>query len=170
MFLAPQPQLNGIKTSISGGVRGVRQTLAVMRSIVGQWRSDPSMRQAATSAIFLTPEKNELSEVETLFRLVRDGIRYTRDIHDVETIQTPDKTLLGKVGDCDDQTVLLATLLEAVGYPTRFVVAGYSDSKELQHVYLQVFANDEWIDADPTEHHPLGWSGPNPSSIFYEVI
>lgn len=170
MFLAPQPLLTATCTPISAGMRGVRQTLAAMRSLVNEGRKTIRIRQAATSAAFLTPEKDELAEVQAVFILVRDGVRYLRDIHDVETLSSPEMTLAQRVGDCDDKTTLLAALLESIGYPTRFVVAGYSQPGEVEHVYLQVFARGEWIDADATENQSLGWAPPAPVTLLIEDV
>lgn len=169
MILAPTPQISGQIMQIDNGLAGVRQTLATMRQLVKQGRVDPAIRQAATQAAFLMPEKDELSEVDAIFSLVRDGIRYVKDVYDVETLSTPIKTLEGRIGDCDDQTTLLAALLESIGYPTRFVVAGYHGN-DYEHVYLQVYAADQWINLDPTEHYGMGWEAPNPTIISYEVI
>lgn len=170
MMLAPQPRLCATRRPLSNGMRGVRQTVQVMREAVRQGRVDPAIRQAASTLIFLTPERSELDELNALFSFVRDRVRYVRDVHEVETISTAAKTLAGMIGDCDDQTILLAALCESVGYPTRFIVSGYGDPGTLEHVYLQVFATDEWIDCDPTEPHPLGWSASDPVTIFTEVV
>ncbi|MBK9497435.1 MAG: transglutaminase domain-containing protein [Xanthomonadales bacterium] len=142
-----------------------------MREIVRAYRVNLDIRQAATNTIFLTPERDELSEVHALFSLVRDSVRYVRDVHDVETISSPDVTLAGRVGDCDDQTVLLASLLESVGYQTRFVVAGYSEPGALEHVYLQVLAAGDWINCDATEQgQPLGWAPPGAVCLYIERV
>lgn len=128
------------------------------------------IRQAATSIVFLTPEKNEHAEVDALYSWVRDHVRYVRDIHEVETLSTPERTLQGRIGDCDDQATLLASLLEAVGYPTRFVVAGYYEHGSVEHVYLQAFAGGDWIDLDPTEKQCMGWAPPGPVSLYIEEV
>ena len=101
---------------------------------------------------------------------MRDTVRYVRDVHEVETLQSPDKTIALRVGDCDDQAVLLASLLESVGYPTRFVAAGYAAPGELDHVYLQVCLDGEWLDADPTERMFLGWAPPDPVTLLVEHV
>ena len=170
MMLAPTPRLSGQIVALADGVRGIEQTLGTMRGLVNQFRTNLDIRQTATATIFLTPEKNQLAEANALFDLVRDGIRYTRDINGVETISTPLMTLQGRLGDCDDQVVLLATLLESVGYPTRFVVAGYNYSGELEHVYLQALLDGCWVDMDPTEHHPMGWAAPRPVAYAIEQV
>jgi hypothetical protein len=170
MMLAPVVALSGTIRALAPGEAGVYQTLGVMRAMVNAHRTDLAMRNAATSAIFLTPERNELHEVEALFALVRDNVRYVRDVYGVETLTAPGKTLALRLGDCDDQSVLLATLLESVGYPTRFVVAAYQDAGQLEHVYLQTFAGGQWIDMDPTERRPMGWAPPDPLTLLIERV
>ena len=170
MMLAPMPQLSGKVIYLPEGLNGVRRTLVYMRELVKQGRVDPLIRQAATQAIFLTPEKDEYSEANAIFDMVRDSIRYVKDVNQVETLSTPQITLAGRLGDCDDQTVLLAALLESVGYPTRFVVAGYSDPNAYDHVYLQACVNNQWIDMDATEKQVMGWSPPNPVALAYETV
>jgi transglutaminase-like putative cysteine protease len=170
MMLAPTPRLSGQLVALSDGIRGVEQTLGTMRQLVNQYKTNLDIRQTATATIFLTPEKNQLAEAHALFDLVQHGIRYTRDINGVETISTPLMTLQGRIGDCDDQVVLLATLLEAVGYPTRFVVAGYNVPGQLEHVYLQALLDGQWVDMDPTEQYPMGWAAPRAVAYGVEQV
>lgn len=170
MFQAPQPILRATLRSYATGLRGVAQTIAVMRELVRQGRVDPVIRQAATSIIFLTTEKLDQLEASKLLEFVQSTIRYTKDVNDVETISTAEKTLAGKVGDCDDQSVLLAALFESVGYPTRFIVTAYEQADVLEHVYLQAFVDGQWLDADPTERGPLGWSPPGALTTYVERV
>lgn len=170
MMLAPTPHLSGFVVPLADGKTGVYQTLGTMRQLVKKYRVDPTIRQAATSIIFLTPEKDEYSEAEALFCMVRDCIRYVRDICDVETLSTPMITLAGKLGDCDDQTVLLASLLESVGYPTRFVIAGYVTGNDYEHVYLQALVCNQWIAMDATEQNAMGWEPPDPTVYAVEAV
>lgn len=169
-MLAPNVPLTTQQLTYSNGLRGVAQTIAIMRQLVRLGRVDPAIRKAAISITFLCPQKSEYREVNALFEYVQKAIRYTQDILDVETLSTPFKTLLQQVGDCDDQSTLLAALCETIGYPTRFVVAGYQDASSVEHVYVQVFVNDEWIDCDPTEFHPMGWAPPEPTALYVERV
>lgn len=170
MLLAPTPPLYGQVYHLPGGLAGIEKTIRVMRNLVNSYRVNLPLREQAKSIIWLTPERDSLAEVSALYEFVRDRVRYVRDVHDVETISSPDKVLAGKMGDCDDQAVLLATMLESVGYPTRFIVAGYSIPGEFEHVYLQVLVGHEWLDLDPTEHFPMGVAPPNPVSLMAENI
>lgn len=142
-------------------------TIRVMRSLVENAKHSAPIIDAAVSIIYLTPQKDQLAEACAIFDYVRDSIRYVRDVFGTETLADPRTTLLRKVGDCDDQSTLLAALLEAVGYRTRFVVAGYS-STNYEHVYVQVFVRGQWFNCDPTEDKPFGWAPPMHRSIWFE--
>jgi transglutaminase-like putative cysteine protease len=168
MMNAPTPMLNARTIPTPSGAAGVYHTLRVMREAVATSKVDPALIQTATGIIFLTPEKNELSEVTAIFEWVRDHVRYVRDPHGVESVTDPRMTVRRMVGDCDDQTALLCALFEAVGYPTRFVMGAYSVPGNFEHVYCQVFAGDSWINCDPTERQPLGYAPPDPVSLYFE--
>lgn len=170
MMLAPTPVLSGQIVHLANGVAGVQQTLRVMRQLVNRCKTNVKIRQAATNTIFLTPEKDEYSEAEAIFNFVRDRIRYVKDVNDIETLSTPMMTLEGRLGDCDDQTVLLASMLESVGYPTRFIVEGYTTPGEYEHVYMQALVFGQFISMDPTEQKYMGWSPPDPVSQLVEMI
>ena len=169
MMLAPYLTLSGQVVTIPDGVAGTETTIATMRQMVNRSKTDPQIRQAATTVAFLQPEKDYRAEAEAVFNEVRDGIRYIRDVHGVETLQEPHITMGLKLGDCDDQAVLLASMLESIGVPTRFVVAGYS-GPYYEHVYLQAWLGDEWVDMDATEPHPMGWAPPDPTVMAFEEI
>lgn len=170
MMLPPLPVLSGQIVQIPDGLAGTEATIAAMREMVNRCKTNPIIRQAATTVAFLQPEKNYQAEAEAIFNEVRDGVRYMRDVHMVETLQEPTITLASRLGDCDDQSTLLASMLESIGVPTRFVVAGY-DGPHYSHVYLQAWFDDAgWVDMDATEPHPMGWAPPDPTVIAFEAI
>lgn len=167
MHLAPHVSLTGTLARGPDGAGSVFHTLRLMRELVQAGRVDPAIIQAATSIIWLTPEKDDAHQARALFEWVRDSVRYVRDVHEVETLALPRITLARRAGDCDDQTVLLASMLEAVGIPTRFVMGAYN-SEQFEHVYLQCFVAGEWIDCDATEREPFGYAPPDPVRLFIE--
>ncbi len=140
-----------------------------MRALVNQWRTNSEIINTANATIFLTPAKDTHAEVTAIFEFVRDNIRYTRDVLNVETICTPLMTITRRVGDCDDKSTLLATLAEAVGYPTRFVIGSFDGTCNYSHVWVQILTDDGWIDADACEENePLGWAPENISCLYTE--
>jgi transglutaminase-like putative cysteine protease len=170
MFLAPDVPMGGELMPLADGVPGTMQTLALMRQLVTAYRTSDTVRRAASSIMFLTPDRGQAPRARALYEWTRAHVRYVPDILDVETLQTPDQTLRSLVGDCDDSATLLATMFEAVGYPTRFVLAAYQQTDQFEHVYLQVLIDGVWVDADPTEPHYLGWAAPDPVRLFVEKV
>lgn len=115
---------------ISEGTEGVRETMALMRSIARTYRADPFIIETARSLVSGVTPKDWLGEVREIFNFVRDHIRYVMDPNEIETLSTPDYLIANAQagGDCDDKSVLLATLLEAVGHPARYKAVGFEGS------------------------------------------
>lgn len=105
------------------------------------------------------PERDQRGEIDAIFRWVRDRIRYLPDPPFVELVQTPVKSLQYRMGDCDDQTTLLAALLGSIGIRTRFKALGFMPGS-LTHVIVEAYANGEWIALDPILKVESGWHPP----------
>lgn len=86
---------------------------------------------------------------------VRDNIRYVRDIRGVETLHDPVTLLKIGAGDCDDKSLLLASLLLSIGHKVRFVAVAF-EPDQFSHVWLQVNCYGRWIDLEPTEPIQFG--------------
>ncbi len=123
--------------------------------MVKQFKTDPQIRELAIDIVGQIPGKDWAGEANALFQFVRDDIRYLRDVNGVETLSTPIKTLEYQQGDCDDQVVLLASLLESIGHPTAFVAIGPAPNT-FSHVYLQTKIQNQWVGMEPTEQWPMG--------------
>lgn len=120
---------------------------------------DPSIRALAYKLIADLPPKAFRAEADMLFRYVRDNVRYVRDINGVETLADAAQVLRQGQGDCDDKSVLLASLLESAGHPTRFKAVGFN-AGQLSHVYVETLIGNTWVPMDATERAPMGWSPP----------
>lgn len=132
------------------GEPGTATTLRMMRSYVQQFKKSPEVRDTALALIAPLPQKDWVGEVRIVFEWVRDHIRYVRDVHGVETLQTPVATMDLGAGDCDDKSTLLAALLESIGHPTRFVAAGYRELHRYSHVYVETLLGTRWVPLDAT--------------------
>jgi transglutaminase-like putative cysteine protease len=134
-----------------------------------QGRRDLTIRQLAAGLIQGVTAKDFTSEVDTIFQWVRDNIRYTLDINNVETLQTPINTLNFGYGDCDDMSMLLAAMLESVGHPCQFVAVALEEADQFDHVFVRTMIGDNWVSLDPTEPNAMGWEPPGIVSwlIYY---
>jgi hypothetical protein len=131
-----------------------------MRQLVTAGKKSPVVRQLAVSLTKGLTQKDWESEVLELYKFVRDRIRYVKDINGVETLHTPEKVLENAAGDCDDKSILLASLLESLGYKTRIVAVGFRKNS-FSHVYPEVLFNNEWVSLETTEPVEMGWKPKN---------
>lgn len=150
---------------ISDGIDGTKQTLKLMRAIVRDAKKSPAVRNAALALLHDVLQKDYLTEIKRVHVFVQNNIRYVRDINDVETLQTPDKTLELGQGDCDDKSMLAAAMLESIGHPTRFIAVGRGKG-EFEHVYVETLYGSMWIPLECTEPVPLGWKAPGMSEFL----
>lgn len=141
---------------IPSGPAGVYQTLRIMRDLTRHGKRDIAIRQKALELTGSLNQKDWLGEVKNLHRFVRDRIRYIKDIRGVETVAFPDITLECAQGDCDDKSVLLASLLESIGHPTRFVAVGFKPGN-YSHVYVETKIGNSWVGLETTEPVEVGW-------------
>lgn len=174
--------------NIPGGLPGVRETLRQMVKIARKFlRPQPCeyeaiqslllVRMTAQQAVQHCREKDYLSEVTALHRLVRDDIRYVMDHLTAETLQYPDKTLLLKSGDCDDKSLLLCTLAHCIGYPSRLCAIAVDGDDCFTHVSAQIlitgygWANAETIPIDDEGSKvDLGWFPPDATQVLMAHI
>lgn len=153
--------------NIPDGLPGIRATLKVMSKLVKTYKSQQPIRELA---LFLRRDvrpKDYVGELKKIHAFVRDEISYVKDIHGIETIHTPIQTLRLKAGDCDDKSTLVASLLESIGHPTRFVAVGFRKNV-LSHVMVQTKIADHWINVECTENVPIGWRPPNIKAMMVE--
>lgn len=162
-----RPEATSQLLEIPDGAAGTDATLDLMARIVRAYRVNPDIRDTARAIISVAPPKAYAQEARLLYSYVRDEIRYTRDVNGVETIQTPDNTIAFSAGDCDDMAVLLASLLESVGHPTRFFAAGF-DGDPISHVWTETLIGSRWFAMDPTESD-LDF-GQRPAGITDKII
>jgi len=149
-------RLNYQLFDIPSGSDGVRTTLKLMSRLVKAYKRHPRIRERAASLIQNVAQKDWSGEVRAIHAFVRDSIRYTRDINGVETVHSPDVVLQTEHGDCDDKSTLLASLLESVGHPTRFVAIGMQPG-HFSHVYVETRVGPKWIALETTENKAPGW-------------
>lgn len=152
---------------IPEGVEGVRQTLKTMSRIVNQFKTDRQVRETALSIVRDLPEKKWLTEVSKILLWVQTQIRYVKDVNGVETLHTPPEIFRLRQGDCDDKSILLASMLESIGHPTRFIAVGF-EPKKFSHVLVETRIGGKWIKLDPITKWPVGQGPQGVKSIMIQ--
>jgi transglutaminase-like putative cysteine protease len=139
---------------IPSGDAGIRATLREMRSIVRTWKTDPDIRTAALEIIEPCAQRDWVCEIEAVQQWVKHNVKFVADVSEVETLQTPELTLYNKVGDCDDQSILVGALLNAIGHPVRFIAVDMGNGFE--HVFTETAIGSRWVAVETTEDWELG--------------
>lgn len=157
MYLQPERTKTTITLKgIPDGRQGTLAALKMMKKLARGGVHTPAVFELSRDIVKNLPPKAWLKEADALFQWVRDNIRYIKDPRNIETLHTPQKILEFGQGDCDDQSILLAALLEAAGHPARFVAVGFAPNT-YSHVYVETKIGDKWIALDPTmEKWPIG--------------
>jgi len=101
-----------------------------MVAIARKYKSDAGTltvaRQIITGCGIKDVRAQKIQTITCIQNWVRDNIIYVPDPRDTELLQTPPQTLSIGTGDCDDKSILVATLLETLGFTTRYVAVGGS--------------------------------------------
>ena len=150
---------------IPDGKEGIKDTLRLMHDLVVHGKKNITVREKALELTRYLKQKAYLDEVKVLFDFVQNRIRYIRDIHTVETVHLPEKVLEYGQGDCDDKAILLSSMLESIGHPTRFVAVGFRE-RPYSHVFTETKVGNKWLALDPTDDKPMGWKPPNITSTL----
>lgn len=129
---------------------------------------DPAVRRTVQNIVAGTPEKQWTAEIQKIFGWVKNHVRYLRDPEGTEYVQTPTRHIANierdgvSFGDCDDMSLLLATLLRSAGYKTKFVIISSPGNNRgtFNHIFTEVSdpSIQTWIALDATmKDKPYGW-------------
>lgn len=125
----------------ASGEAGVKQTLSTMARLSRNAMLDPLIRDQAARVVAQCPRGNIHCYGSALMSWVNRRMRFVPDPEGVEALHDPRMVAraieAGKLvyGDCDDQSMYLASLLKAVGRKPIFRAVGYN-GKPWQHVYV----------------------------------
>jgi len=163
-FLPKEP-IKTYKVKLSDNSRATYESIEVIKSLIEQGKKDIVIRRLAEKITQYIPPKDYKKEVEAIYNFVVRRLRYTKDIHRVETLHRARDLLREhlKAADCDDFVILTGALLQAIGHPIRLVIIGnnYSDKSDYSHIYLQTQVGNKWVSLDGSvPGAKAGWEAP----------
>jgi transglutaminase-like putative cysteine protease len=153
---------------ISDGPSGALQTMVFMRQLVLDAVRDPS-QNVRDLALKIIGSAGYVGQVRAIQLWVQQNIRYVRDPTTIELVQTPQKTLQWTAGDCDDQSVLVASLLDSIGHPAQFMAMGFKGGP-LEHVLTRTKIGAQWVAVETIKPVSLGFLPPNITSTYIRDI
>lgn len=142
------------------GEAGTDATVEAMRAIIDDAQRSRLVREFAD---------DYGQEPGNLWRFLRHYVAFEADPPGAEVLRLPD-TMLREIvvremtaGDCDDRTMLGASLAKAAGYEVAIVVmTPLPDDPAFRHVLFAVRGDDgRWVGMDAQEGYPPGtWPAP----------
>lgn len=153
---------------LPAGIAGTRRTLQIMKNCILQGKQNGLINHQGLIIAGSVPSRNYPAVAAAMQQWVKSHIKYVPDIRGIETVRTADYTLKYGAGDCDDQSVLLASLLETVGQPTRLRAVAFQPGR-FSHVYVQVRPGDTgaWQGVETIINKPYGW---NPPGVVQDLV
>ena len=180
----PQNIKDQIKNELSGTVLGkpmqkriesvnsIDDRVRKIKELAEKGKQDTTIRKIAAEIVQGLPEKDYKSEIVAIAGYVKGNVRYTKDVAGLDTYQHPVRTLELGIGDCDDFSSLLCSLLGTVGHRTALKVVQTKNHDDYNHIYPLVEIGNKWIPLDLTVDKPIGWEVPKNQVIkekVYEV-
>ena len=150
------------------GHQGTKLSIAEMRKLVEAGTQEiKNIHLARNITRYCAPRDYEC-HVRAIYEWVKKTIAFRRDPVNVELVQDVQAILSQPFpsGDCDCHSVVVATLIECVGLPTRFVTTKDEDDS-YTHVYTEVLIPEKgWTSADSSRKmFQLGGYIPHPYGI-----
>lgn len=121
-----------------------------MRRVAHSRKGHPLVRQLALTILKThnVASQNYVQEALAIGRYVKEKVRYVRDIAGMEQLHDP-VTMIDQIqrgvaqGDCDDMSLLIATLLLSIGHQPFFRIVRYKNGVgPYNHIYVVVYEKD----------------------------
>ena len=134
----------------------IERSIAQMRRLALRDAEKPEMKEIVSSILsrrcptgsgkleLCVPEKDWHAELKALWNAVMDPnspyyVRYQRDHRTIDQFAAPLKTMTKlHAGDCDDMSVVFASMATAAGYSARFRIVQAKGAPTWSHVYTMV--------------------------------
>jgi predicted transglutaminase-like cysteine proteinase len=130
----PLPNLGKI-TSFRGET--ARDRVMTMFIYVAKSLRDPLARTIVADAIRGCPSRDDWCEIQAIYWIVRNHLRYTSDVRDIDTYQTLRRMWTQGIADCDDFTIAYITTLMSAGFRAGAKIIA-QDGQVFNHVYAVV--------------------------------
>jgi len=161
----PKEDVKTYSVKLSPDNRATYESVEVIKQLINEGKKDYIIRRLAEEITRYIEPKDYKREVNAIYNFVIRRLRYTKDIHRVETVHRARDLLRWhrKAADCDDFVILTGALLQASGHPIRIVIIGnnHKDKEDYSHIYLQTEVKDKWVALDGSvPGAKMGWEAP----------
>lgn len=123
----------------------IEERLATIQELVYKSIQDPEMRKLALQITSSCEARDGQCEAESVYNWVKSNIRYTGDVgaikwpsgevEGIDLYQSARRTTEMLGGDCDDHSILIATLLALNGLTPRLRVMKEARGEDFSHIF-----------------------------------
>jgi hypothetical protein len=114
--------------------QSVAERLRLVARIIRSGSTEVCIRKWVGKILGGRPARGTKQELEAIFKWVQSNITPTPDPRGFDAFFNPCVTLEAKVGDCDDQTIVIGSILMHIGYPFKLRAVSY-DGRVFSHIY-----------------------------------
>lgn len=163
--------LYGLTLTINAGTgdAATARTVAAMRAVIKHGALDQRVHALATTLVASVANRDRMAQLHALYDWCVKALRFKRDVTGREVLRTPAQMLYeieqneregrdaATAVDCDDVTILVCSVLGAMGFKSAIVVIAQEPGGPFSHVHpAAVWAPRHLIPLDPQERIPLG--------------
>lgn len=146
--LEPEHNLGNLpkisEMNVGDGLKGNLDTIKFMKKVARIRVSDPLIRKLALNILlnYRVPSNYYVDEALAIGDYVKQKVRYVRDPDGIEFLQDPVDMVKNirdgtAQGDCDDMSLLTATLLLSIGHQPFFRAVRYQQALgNYNHIYV----------------------------------
>jgi hypothetical protein len=167
MNLEMRAPMNVTAVQIPGGDAGTAATIAAMRRLIEEGKKDPVVYELARTILRRARVKafDFAGEARAIYNSVLRNMRFTRDVRGKETLHSARELVRLRMGDCDDFTILMCSLMESVGLATQIKTVANDDREPetFTHVFPEVRINGKWVAVDAARRNPAFGKAPRVS-------
>jgi len=182
--MSPKQVPKAYEVKTQKGEKGNLTTIKEMQRIARIRSGHPKVRELAKNIFnyYQVPSMYYIDEAIAIGNYVKENVRYVRDATGIEQIHDPltmiDQIIDGRAqGDCDDISLLIASLLLATGHQPYFRAVRYKKNKgSYNHIYVVVYEKNPYggkkrIPLDAIlKTKPVGFEVPHKSGKEFKAI
>jgi transglutaminase-like putative cysteine protease len=157
-----RPRTNNL-TWATKNIRSRTEQREDLWSFIEEHTGHPALVAFASELIeeYDVPARGEAQLARAVQSFVQNEIKFFREYP--ERWVSPLRTLQWRIGDCDDMSILIATVLRSFRIPVRlkFVRLTMPSGKRFSHVYpqakLTIAGRPRWVALEAVRPRPLGY-------------
>ena len=138
-------------------IRTLKQQREALWRVISENTGNPLLRRQAATIIreYNIPERNPRALVKGILSYFQKEVKFFREYP--EFFASPMRTIEWGLGDCDDKTIGVASILRTFRIPIRLKIIRYTEGGTRKgHVYPQAYIDNHWVSLETVRSWKMG--------------